>query len=58
MKRTLEEGEDGQEAKRIDDSASPRRAREKWEAHESSPREEQEKKQKVDDSSTDLRRPE
>ena len=56
VKRTLEEGEDGQEAKRIDDSASPRRAREKWEAHEES--EEQEKKQKVDDSSTDLRRPE
>ena len=56
VKRTLEEGEDEQDAKRVDDSTSPRRAHEKREAHEES--EEQEKKQKLDDSSTDVRMPE
>ena len=57
VKRTLEEGEDeGQGAKRIDDSTSPRRMHEKREAHGEV--EEQEKKQKVEDPSTDVRMPE
>ena len=57
VKRTLEEGEDeGQGAKRIDDSTSPRRMHEKREAHGEV--EEQEKKQKVEDSSKDVRMPE
>ena len=58
VKRTLEEGEDEQEAKRIDDSASPRRTHEKREAQAHEGSEEQEKKQKVDDSSLDVRMPE